>query len=279
MASHLNIDTFLRPGDACHFHRSRLVAMQQVFHDHNFCELFWIEEGEGVELVGEAQPARTELRPGVAALVAPEDAHALGGASRDGCILANVAFRRDFWADLHGRFFPGQTDPFATQARRRFDLGGAAVPTLNAAIQEIEFGDRRSAATARFLLNFMYLVRTEGAREGRALPRWLAELVDSLADPAHAREGTTGLVARSGRSAEHVARECRRWYGRTPTDLVNDARISWASRRLASGDATPLEVSLDCGFANLGHFYRLFRARMGDSPSRWASRQRTILHP
>ncbi len=230
-------------------------------------------------MVGEARAARTKLHPGVVALVAPEDEHAFDGTSRQDCMLSNVAFRCDFWAELHQRFHPAQPDPFARGAPRRFDLGGSAVPILQATIQEIESGDRRAGATARFLLNVMYLVRTAGTHAGRTVPRWLGKLVGALDDPALAREGTSGLVARSGRSAEHVARECRRWYGKTPTDLVNDARIAWASRRLASGDASPLEVSIDCGFANLGHFYRLFRARMGDSPSRWAGRQRAILHP
>lgn len=275
---HLTVGDYVQGKAACHFHRSRLRGVAHVLHDHDFHEVYWIEDGEGIEHVRDLSDP-VVLHPGTVALVAATDAHSFTCTRSRGMTMANLAFPRGFWDELHARFFPEEPDAFGVTAPRRFHLGQSAVPELIALTVDLDRGERGPATAARCLLDVLALIRRHrGAGEGGA-PAWLTSAVRSLEDPAVARIGVPALVARCGHTPAHVAREVRRWYGKTPTDLVNDARIAWAARRLASGEGTPLTLCLECGFTNLGHFYRLFRARMGDAPQRWMRRQHAILQP
>ncbi|HTF11760.1 MAG TPA: AraC family transcriptional regulator [Asanoa sp.] len=76
-----------------------------------------------------------------------------------------------------------------------------------------------------------------------------------------------------GRAADLVAmtpdafsRFFRRQIGRTFTDYVNDVRLAEASRQLVESDAAVSAIAVACGYPNLSHFNRRFRAQTGMSP-------------
>jgi AraC family cel operon transcriptional repressor len=263
---------FLPPGASCHFHRTRLQGgTVHTSHQHDFYEIFWIEQGQGWErLNGTLRP----VRPGTVALVHSEDDHGLGGDGSGPCRLANLAFPIASWEEMRRRCFPDR-DPFALDAQRRFDLGPEAIDEIAGFLDELEAGERGRAALDRFLLNVMRVI----ARSQRASPApvWLRDAVGRLREPELLRRGTHALVSLCRRSPEHIAREARRCFGKTPTDLVNDARIAWAARRLAASEDPILDICLECGLSNLGHFYRLFRERHHTSPQKWRERQRRIV--
>lgn len=64
---------------------------------------------------------------------------------------------------------------------------------------------------------------------------------------------------------------------RTFTDLVNEWRITAASRQLVQHPNHSIaEVAFDCGYNNLSNFNRQFRLRMGMSPSEYRERWQTL---
>jgi AraC-like DNA-binding protein len=63
-----------------------------------------------------------------------------------------------------------------------------------------------------------------------------------------------------------VARETKKWIGKTPTELVNMARLDYASQQLVQSHAKISDIAMDIGFNNLAHFYRLFRMQFGVTP-------------
>src|SRR6185436_18502256 len=97
-------------------------------------------------------------------------------------------------------------------------------------------GARGMAAIERFLLNLMHLLERVGGRPASMAPTWLSTVIARLGEPRCLLEGIPALVALCDRSAEHVAREARRCYGKTPTELVNEARMAHAASRLGDSD-------------------------------------------
>jgi AraC family cel operon transcriptional repressor len=273
-ATTLRIGDFVPAGHSCHFHRTlvRRGAAAQT-HRHDFHEIFWVEDGEGWEVLDGTPRA---LERGSLALVHGRDEHTFGADPGRSFILANLAFAAPLWDELRVRCFADAPDAFAFEAQRRLALKREDLAEQSAFAEELGAGERGRAALERFLLNLMHLLARQ--RPSDAAPAWLREAVTRLDDPRRLQGGTHALVELCARSAEHVAREARRCYGRTPTDLVNDARIAWAARRLAASDDAIIDICLECGLSNLGHFYRLFRARHHASPQRWRERQRRIVH-
>ena len=276
----LHVDDFLPSEASCHFARTTFRsagggASAPEPHCHDFLELFWIEDGTGIEV---GPHGRRALRPGTITLVAEDDAH---GFTTDGtrCRMVNLAFRSALWRELHARLMPLAPDPFAVPALKRLEAPASCLVDLALFVEEVELGARSRLATERLLLNILWLMERERARSRTQGPAWLREAVAALTEPALLGEGTHALVRLTGRSPEHLAREARRWLGKTPTEVVNDARISYAARRLVVSEDSPLTICLDCGLANLGHFYRLFQERMHTTPQRWREQQRRIVLP
>ena len=156
---------------------------------------------------------------------------------------------------------------------------GAAVVLIHRqqVVRLNQSGAVRVGADVDVGLNVLHLLEGRApASEGPRAPVWLRRAL-SLLGPRQLEVGTAALVAATGRSAEHVARECRRWFGKTPTALINEMRLDRAAALLAGTDDPVIQVALSCGFSNLSHFYRLFRARFHATPAAHRAQHRLIL--
>jgi len=91
---------------------------------------------------------------------------------------------------------------------------------------------------------------------------WLAEhLADDLA--------VDDLARATGLSRFHCSRRFLAYAGRTPMAYLMDLRLQEAALRLRGGDEPVVEVAVACGFKDLGHFGRRFKAMFGSSPARY----------
>jgi transcriptional regulator GlxA family with amidase domain len=90
-----------------------------------------------------------------------------------------------------------------------------------------------------------------------------------FADPRWLPGGVPALARLVGRGVDHLNRVVRAGQGRTATELVTAMRLDWAASALRMGDRPIADIAADVGLANLGHFYRCFRARFGATPRRY----------
>ncbi len=97
---------------------------------------------------------------------------------------------------------------------------------------------------------------------------WLAgHLADEIA--------VDDLARATGLSRFHCSRRFLAYAGRTPMAYLMDLRLQEAALRLRGGDEPVVEVAVACGFKDLGHFGRRFKAMFGTSPARYRSGART----
>jgi AraC family transcriptional regulator len=109
-----------------------------------------------------------------------------------------------------------------------------------------------------------------GARE-RATPRWLARCL-ALVEDGCAEPWTVDAAARAaGVHPVHLAREFRRRYGQTFGACLQKARIRAACARMAERDEPLAHTAAHAGFADQSHFCRVFKARVGQTPSAFAA--------
>jgi AraC family cel operon transcriptional repressor len=275
---HLRIVDFIAPGNVCHFARARIDHRRPRFpHDHDFAEAFWVESGTGWHWIN---GQRRAVKRGTTVFVRPADVHAFSRTSADEpLVFYNLAFQKVVWDRLRTRYefedVYRPTDP----SPREVTLTGQAWNEVQLAASDLRDGRRDLLAVDRALMTLArHATTTAGAKPGDgSMPAWLARALDSIVSPNHFVDGTRGLAALAGRSPEHVSRAVRRYLGKTPTDVVNDARLQVAVDRLANTDDKILDVALDSGFVNLSHFYKVFTARFGTTPRGYRVAQRRIV--
>ena len=87
-----------------------------------------------------------------------------------------------------------------------------------------------------------------------------------ITDHYHEKLYVQDLAAQVNMNEQYFCRFFKRSIGKTPIDYINDYRLNKVIRLLETGDAPVTEVSLECGFNNMGNFQRLFKRKTGITP-------------
>jgi AraC family transcriptional regulator, dual regulator of chb operon len=236
-------------------------------HDHDFHELFWVEESQGIHWVNGRSIL---LKSGDLILIRASDYHAFSCLPEGPPLrLVNFAFHAGIWTHMRKRYF-GDAAIFFSQrplASRSYWLGVSQLEAMRHSAGPLRSGLRDRLHTEAFLLSVLALLKANHFQaEAQVAPRWIRETCIGIKMNRNFAGGMPALARLAKRSPEHVAREFRRYLGRTPTDVIKDARMSYAADRLATSDEDIAMIALDCGLENLGHFYRLFQGRYGCTP-------------
>ncbi len=265
---HFHLADFVRPGEAYHFAQTELTAGNAArYHDHDFHELFWVTRGRGEHLLN----GRTELlSAGRLFLIKPKDRHHVTGSDAAPLGILNLAFPSRSWAEVRRRYFAREPDLYErSPADRAWPLDARAQRALERwALRLATSAGRPRLVLDGFLMELPQLLH-EPAHGTKSVPEWLEQARSALAGPEQFAGGTVTLARLAGRSPSHVARAAVRYYGQTPTMLVNAARMEFSARQLSETLRPIVEIALDCGLNNLSHFYALFRKRFGVSPRRY----------
>lgn len=265
--AHFSLADFVRPGESYHFAQTDLTAGNAArYHDHDFHELFWVTRGRGEHLLnGEARP----LAAGRLFLIRPKDRHHVTGSDAAPLRILNLAFPSRSWAEVRRRYFAREPDGYEqSPPDRGWTLDARAATALEHWAARLAAEGRPRVALDGFLMALPDLLHSP-ARGAKPVPEWLERARREIAAPEHFAGGTVALARLAGRSPSHVARAAVRWYGQTPTELVNAARMEFSARQLGDTAQPIVEIALDCGLNNLSHFYALFRRRFGVSPRRY----------
>ncbi len=249
-------------------------------HDHDFHEFFWVESGNGVHWVnGEAIPLRT----GDLILVHATDAHNLSSRDERAPLrIVNFAFFAEVWTYVRKRYFNGARVFFSTSSltNRSYTLDEYQLVAIRQAASRLRSGLRDRLQAESFLLSVLALLRAGHFDLAlKTAPTWLREVCREIGAKRNFAGGMPALARLARRSPEHIAREFRRHLNRTPTEVINAARMSYAADRLATSDEEIITIAYDCGLENLGHFYRLFHDHHGCTPRAYRLRQRVVISP
>jgi AraC family cel operon transcriptional repressor len=264
---HFKIASFIRGDAAFHFAQTDLTSGNFApYHDHDFHELFWVLRGQGHHRLN----GRTHgLSPGRLFLIRPQDKHSVTGNDAAPLRILNLAFPSRFWREIRRRYFSRAADPYdRSPLDRGWALDARAQVALERWASRLAEPERSRVTLDGFLMELPTFLAETG-RGTKPAPVWLAHARSSMNSPEHFAGGTLALAKLAGRSPSHVARAAVRWLGQTPTEIVNTARMDYAARQLGETARPIVEIALDCGLANLSHFYALFRARHGVSPRKY----------
>jgi AraC family transcriptional regulator, dual regulator of chb operon len=262
--------------DACLLARWTIRGQGDVRqHTHDFCELFLVESGHGRHRInGRSQ----ELLPGHLVFIRAQDVHAMQGHGRDTVTFVNIAVALGVAETTAKRIGGFAQQAFGAQRSLlplAVSLSSNSRDRMNVAIHGLAGSARDRLAAECFLLTALQIAQESVGSEGviSIAPEWLAAAVEGVKEPKVFQQGVAGFVSVAARSAEHVARETRRHYGMSPGELVAQARLEHAARRLELSDISVTELSFECGFESLSHFVRLFHRRYGEPPLRYRRRR------
>lgn len=267
------------PSPRPHVALTRLPSRKpSAHHTHDFHEIFLVTGGSGLHHINRT---RLELTTGHLAVIQPTDCHHFTSRRGDELSILNVAIRSAWWKQFHllmGSSIPQDWFQQGTP-RGHMRLEPAVLKTIRPVLEHLAGQGTRPPSDlvdALVQVIHLFLPQEHPARPPAWLEHWNARLSDAretLCEPLEYWQ------KQCGRSPEHLARSCRTFFGLTPTDLLNRARIERAKTLLSSTDDKVVSVGFACGFGNLSNFYRNFQTHTGMTPTAWRRRQSAAIPP
>lgn len=262
----------LRPGSMIHLARATLTTSRpKALHTHDYFEVFWVQNG----IVRHHVPGGLDkLVEGDMILLSPGQTHAIQGKG-DQAMIVSISIHPDVVEGLNLRH-PGIWPAGGAPARLHRDI--RQLSALNHAALVLEGSTFNSLAAEAFLLPL--LSDLQGNPAPQNAPDWLARALAAAKTAPVFQEGAAGFVAQTGRAHAHVSRTMRKVTGKSPSEYINQVRMTHAARALIT-DSEPVSlIAADCGIPNMAHFHKLFRAHHGMTPLQYRQRyQRNVVQP
>jgi len=237
------------------------------YHWHDEYE-FIFSEGGGVHCTVNGN--HVSLEPGTALLIQPGDLHAV---SADGPQqVTEIVAHPSFWAtEEELALFSGKLR-FQTQFSPKDPADAAIVERLRGikrCYNERGFGyefrmkSLFSEIFAAMLAQGRYHVETQESAKGSDVSESLFSYVHQhYADDLSLER----LAELSHYSRSYVIKLFKKNTGQTPIEYINRYRLDRAKSFLQDPKNSVLDVSLMCGFQNVGYFIRIFKSHFGMTP-------------
>ncbi|HWL51510.1 MAG TPA: AraC family transcriptional regulator [Chthoniobacteraceae bacterium] len=259
----------LRFKNVPHFRRVKLCGPDAYpLHDHEFGEIFWLDEGCFRHCVNGRS---FSLEAGTLVFIRPWDAHSFHGASDHPFYIHNVCFDWRTFLYLQQRYFPHQTaiygenEPFPKMVL----FNERQLKKAHRLFLEL-FTNRNERLNIEWYLLSLFTefcpIRRDAAKTPPDLPPWMAAAWEQIHEPEHFRLGVQEFCRLSGRSREHVSQEFRKATGQTAAQYIHQLRMNHAAVLLEASSREIVDISLECGFESLSHFYANFRKLYKTSP-------------
>lgn len=263
---HMRLSQALEDRACCTYARHRFLQTKAGrVHDHDYYEVFWVEKGPGIHVIN---GQHHEVSAGTVQLIQPPDCHTFYSRPEAVFECTNIAFPAAVWREMRRRYFPGEREAMFDRpawSHREFTGLSAYIGDLRNAAADLHAGRRDRLALDRFLLQMLGIVASRH-EPGGSIPRWLRDLRQELRQQVNFISGVPEIITRSSRCHAHVCREYRRYYGKTPTAEMTEARMRYAAQKLRTTDWEIPDIAWQVGLSNLGYFYRIFQEQHGCSP-------------
>ena len=99
------------------------------------------------------------------------------------------------------------------------------------------------------------------------IPAWLNILTLEMQKKQNYQEGLASLYRISNKSPEYLCRVFKKHLNKTPTEFINDIRLTNAKLSLEYTNMSIVNICGEIGFENISHFYHLFKKETGLSPN------------
>lgn len=268
-AKRFRLVDFLSDSETFHIARVNITSSRDLnYHTHDYAEILWVESGNGIHNINER---KLPLKAGDVVMIRPQDRHSFSAKGK-GLTIINLAFSsetldflRQRYPEETGRFFnPSASLPYSTvlphgKISRLSSLAENAFPLEKSRLLE----DSLIITLFRILYD---IVRKE---EDTSLPAWLKKALTEFSTGSRFAGGAEEFAALCGRNQDYITRTLKRHTGLTLIQTIQKIRMRYATTQLTITTMPIKEIARNCGYANLGHFYKVFADHLGCSPKHY----------
>lgn len=182
--------------------------------------------------------------------------------------IFNVAVSKAFFEEHYL-----QQLPRCFVASQAYSLRNEFLAYIESVVSSPQF---REDDFAEFLetLTFYVISRIRHYKEendgGDDIPQWLKNTLAGMHDKAMFGErALANMVALSGKTQEYLTRAMRRYYHKTPMQVINEIRISFAKTQLEVTNSSVSDIAFDSGYGDVSLFIKNFKRLTDVTPGNY----------
>ena len=258
---------FLTKEEVFHIARVFITTRYDIsYHSHDYAELFWVENGEGVHHIN---GNKIVIKANDMVLIRPGDQHTFSSNGKN-LTIVNIAFPKETLDYFHGRYFANSDQYFWSESPLPYQikLSDNLVKRFSSRAEEaMRFKRSYMQMDSLLLFVFRNIRDLETQRDYLSAPFWLISAIKAYNNTECFRHGISSFVNLCERNADYVNRVVKTVFGQTLTEFVNDIRIKYAADELILTSIPIKLIAYSCGFESIAYFYRQFNQRYGQTPS------------
>lgn len=275
--SQFKLSYFLSANEVFHIARVNITSSQDLsLHTHDYAEILWIEKGTGYHHVNGRQ---VRLSAGDMVMIRPRDCHTFSATGR-GITLVNIAFPTET-IDFCAAAISGTATSISGAPRCCLSISNSrrisSKDSPSRAEEAMKYRRSRLQLDSLLLFIFRTITANQEVEDNSEIPLWLFNAIQKYNSPEHFARGVAGFVDLCDRNIDHVNRIVRIHFYKTLTELVNEFRMRYAITQLAITNMPIKQICSNCGFRNLGHFYKTFRAVYHQTPREYRKLNQMIV--
>lgn len=268
-AKNFGLQEFLSGDEKFHIARVNIASSRDLnYHTHDYAEILWVESGSGIHFVNDRQ---LPLKAGDIVMVRPSDRHMFRSKGK-GLTIVNFAFSADTLAFLKQRY-PDEAGYFFSNERTLpyMTSVSSGIITNLSSIAEASFSiEKNLVLQDSILLSIFRILGSAGFREdGKGLPQWLSKALAEFSSSAGAVGSANDFARYCGRNSDYINRLIKKSTGKTLAQTIQEKRMKYASTQLTITSMPIKQIALNCGYTNLGYFYKVFCKYLGTTPKQY----------
>ncbi|MCI1778471.1 MAG: helix-turn-helix transcriptional regulator [Bacteroidales bacterium] len=271
---HYELDEFLSYGQEFHLvHRE--ISPSVVAHDHDYFEVFWVTDGDGYQIVNDQ---RMPLIKQDIIFMRPADMHSIYCGS-DGLTIINLSFSQQTGNFYHERYFKNKNVLFWSRTslpvKKHLDLDFMKLLT-DMAHDIMGNPPDYLQLDSLFITLFKNMSKIQ-SNTPLVVPAWLNHAIKMYQTPAQFKQGSESFIDACRRNPSYVNRVIKKYFHETMTQMLNEKKMRYAAIQLSQLNTPIKRICSDCGFDNMGHFFRVFKKIYGLTPNKYRLRHQHLI--
>lgn len=244
-------------------------------HTHDFFELFLILKGSVVHVIN---GTRQLLQENTLVFIRDRDVHCYEQTGEGDCQLINLSFYKEVIDELFGflgagfpsdRLFEPELPPTILLTKTEKEYVRYRLDQMNVIPSDEKLVVKAEVRALLTDLFSRYIRITADKDDPYGQPDWFLALCSEMRKKEHFTRGTSALLQLSGKSHAYLCRMFKLHLKISPTQFINELRMSYAENLLLNTDIDILDISMETGLENVSYFYELFKRRHHMTPYRF----------
>lgn len=181
--------------------------------------------------------------------------------------ILNVGIKKTFFEEYFSPLLPS-----FFVASQSYALKNESMAYIESVIASLNFRENEFNEFIE-IVTFNVVNRLRHYREKKVqddTPQWLKNTIEEMHEIAMFNENALeNMIAITGKSQEYLTRATKRYYGKTPMQIINSIRINFAKKQLEITNYSITDIAFESGYSSPSLFVKKFKEATTLTPSEY----------